>query len=84
MVLKDMSPINHVHQGMPPFLLIHGDADKTVPFEMSLAFQAKLKEKAVPCQIIQIKGAPHRIDDWPKFDGNYGQAMVNWLKETLR
>ena len=44
-ILREMSPINYVKPGLPPFLLVQGDADKTVPYEQSLAFQAKLKGK---------------------------------------
>jgi acetyl esterase/lipase len=32
------SPINYIRPGLPPSLLIHGDADYTVPIEISEAF----------------------------------------------
>ena len=78
-----MSAINFVKPGLPPFLLIHGDADKSVPYEQSVRFQAKLKENGVPCELIVIKDAPHRITDWSKFDTSYQARMIAWLEGNL-
>jgi len=82
-LLKEMSPINFVKPGLPPFLLIQGDADKTVPYEQTLHFQAKLKENNVPCELVTVKGAPHRITEWDKFDPGYKEKLVAWLGRTL-
>src|SRR5579871_2560120 len=67
-LLKEMSAIDFVKPGLPPFLIIQGDADKTVPYDQTLHFQAKLKESGVPCELVTLKGTPHRITDWDKFD----------------
>jgi len=82
-VLRELSPINHVKPGLPPFLLIHGTDDKSVPYAQSVNFQAKLKENGVPCDVITIKDAPHRLTEWDKFDASYKEMMVVWLKQTL-
>ena len=82
-LLREMSAINFVKPGLPPFLLIHGDADKSVPYEQSVRFQAKLKENGVPCELIVIKDAPHRITDWGKFDTSYQAHMITWLEGNL-
>jgi acetyl esterase/lipase len=82
-LLKEMSPINYVRPGLPPFLFVQGDADKTVPYDQTLAFMSKLKENHVPCEIIMIKGAPHRITDWDKFDPSYKEKLVAWLEQKL-
>jgi len=82
-VLRELSPINYVKPGLPPFLLIHGTEDKSVPYVQSVNFQAKLKENGVPCDLVAIKGAPHRITEWDKFDAGYKATLVAWLKETL-
>jgi acetyl esterase/lipase len=82
-LLKEMSAINFVKPGLPPFLLIHGDADKSVPHEQSICFQAKLKENGVSCDLITIAGAPHRITDWDKIDASYRERMVTWLTGHL-
>jgi acetyl esterase/lipase len=82
-LLKQMSPINYVKPGLPPFLLIHGTVDKSVPYEQSLNFQARLKENGVPCEIVTVTNAPHNIMSWEKIDTSYKEKMTDWLKRTL-
>jgi len=82
-ILSELSPINYVRSGLPPFFLIHGTEDKSVPYVQSVNFQAKLQEASVPCEIVTIKGASHRLTDWGKFDASYREKMIAWLKQTL-
>lgn len=82
-MLRDLSPLNHVHAGLPPFLLIHGDADKTVPYQQSLDFQARLRASGVPCDLITIPGGQHALADWSKIAPDYPARMIAWLKTTL-
>ena len=82
-VLRETSPINHVHAGLPPFLILHGDGDKTVPLEQSRNFQAKLRASGVPCELLIIPGAPHGLLTWDKFDPDYAAKMTRWLHRTL-
>ena len=81
--LKQMSPINYVKPGLPPFLLIHGTVDKSVPYQQSLNFQAKLKENGVPCDLVTVSNAPHNLMTWEKIDTGYKDKMIDWLKRTL-
>ncbi|HLX94414.1 MAG TPA: alpha/beta hydrolase [Verrucomicrobiae bacterium] len=82
-LLRQMSPINHLQPGLPPFLLMQGDSDKTVLPPFTRNFAAKLKENGVPCELYFLKGAGHRIADWEKFDPAYPQKLVGWLSQTL-
>ncbi len=82
-LLRAASPINHVRPGLPPFLLLHGDADKTVPYQQSLNFQARLRASGVRCDLITIPGAPHGLLSWSKFAPDYPRQMIAWLRETL-
>jgi alpha-L-fucosidase 2 len=83
-ILHELSPINHVRPGLPPFLLLHGDQDKSVPIQQSLDFQAKLRANNVPCDLIIIPGAPHGLVTWDKFLPGYQDRMIAWLRETLK
>lgn len=83
-MLKALSPINFIRTGLPPFLLVHGDADQSVPYEQSLAFQKKLKANDVRCDLITIPGAPHRLTDWNKYLPDYGRPVVAWMNEILK
>jgi len=83
-MLKALSPINYIRPGLSPFLLVHGDADQSVPYEQSLEFQEKLKENDVRCDLITIPGAPHRLTEWNKYLPDYGSQVVTWMNEILQ
>jgi acetyl esterase/lipase len=82
-MLWDASPINYVKQGLPPVLLVHGTADKSVPYQLSLNFKARLDAIGMPCEIITIKDAQHKIVEWDKYDGDFTKKIVDWLTQTL-
>jgi acetyl esterase/lipase len=83
--LKTLSPIEHVHRGMPPMLLIHGTADTLVPIEQSRAMCERVKAAGGSCKLYAVNGAGHGIRWWestPHANG-YKREMVRWLKERL-
>jgi len=82
-LLKKNSPLTYVKPGLPPFLIIQGTADKTVPAGQSLAFQAKLKAAGVSCELIMIPEGQHRIADWANFDPAWQVKLISWLEQTL-
>lgn len=79
------SPINYLHESMPPILLIHGTEDRSVPFQQSVHIQQKIQEKRwkLECELYQIKGAPHRQSEWDKFNPDYKQKLLDWLGKHL-
>ncbi len=81
--LWDASPINHLKQGLPPVLLVHGTADKSVPYQLSLNFKARLDAIGMQCEIITIKDAQHKIVEWSQYDGDFSKKIVDWLTNTL-
>jgi acetyl esterase/lipase len=70
---RDAAPVTHVTADDPPFLLIHGDADKTVPYSQSEAMEAALKKAGVTVKLVRVPGGDHGSDfpgntqkmDWP-------------------
>ena len=82
-LLREASPINHVKPGLPPFLLLHGSADKSVPFQQSLDFQARLRAQGVTCDLITIPGGPHGLLSWSKFAPDYPERMIAWLRAAI-
>lgn len=82
-VLKETSPLTYVKPGLPPFLILQGSADKTVPAEQSKAFQAKLKAAGVDCDLILIPEGQHRINDWKQFSPGWQEKLVAWLTAEL-
>ncbi|ATC63712.1 hypothetical protein CMV30_06960 [Nibricoccus aquaticus] len=84
-ILRDTAPINFIQPkaGHPPFLILHGDQDKTVPLQQSLNFQARLRANNVPSDVIILPGAQHRLVDWAKYDPDHFPKMIAWVREKL-
>ena len=81
----EASPVNHVSPDDPPILLLHGDADETVPFKQAELMSDALKEAGVETRLIRILGAGHG----PTFPGaqnppDYIGAMIDWFDRYLR
>ena len=55
-------PIRNVTQDYPPTLLLHGDKDTDVPFELSKQMAAALKENHVLHRLITMEGFGHGFD----------------------
>lgn len=82
-ILRDLSPVNHLRAGLPPFLILHGDADKTVPLAMSQAFQEKLRAAGGTCEVMILPGAPHGLLAWAAAAPDYPARLIAWLRTTL-
>lgn len=81
--LRAISPINRVKAGMPPVLLLHGDADKGVAIEQSVAFQRRMKATGGICDLITLPGAPHGLREWAKAAPNYEDELLAWLNRVF-
>jgi alpha-L-fucosidase 2 len=82
-LLREASPINFVNAGLPPFLLVHGTADMSVPYVQSIQFQAKLKAAGVSCDLITIDDGVHGMARWEEVDPSYKGKVVNWIAGKL-
>jgi alpha-L-fucosidase 2 len=82
-LMHDASPINFVKPGLPPFLLLHGDADQTVAYQQSVEMQSRLRAAGVPCELITIKGGPHGMVPWSRLAPDFKDRVVAWLRTTL-
>jgi acetyl esterase/lipase len=76
---RQISPIYFVHPGMPPILIIHGDADKLVPIQQAESFVAKCKEVNSPVKLIVKPGLGH---GWAGIDKDLATA-TDWLDGQL-
>lgn len=65
-VLGRISPIDYVEPGklLPPFLILHGNADDVVLYEDSEAFYDKLIQSGYQADLVCVSGAPHEGDFW--------------------
>lgn len=64
--LRAISPIEYVKEGaaLPPFLILHGDADSVVLYEDSEALYDKLTACGHSADLVRITGAPHEGSFW--------------------
>jgi len=53
------SLVTHVTKDAPPFLIIHGDRDQTVPLSQSENFYRRLKAAGVEAKMITVRHATH-------------------------
>lgn len=83
-LLRQASPLRHLRPGLPPFLLVHGTADMSVPFEQSQRFQARLRAAGVPCDLLVIPDGGHGTSGWDALLPDYRQRVVAWLGARLR
>jgi acetyl esterase/lipase len=58
-IAKRVSPLEYVRAGLPPILMIHGDADPTVPYQHSVRLKEALDKAGVPNQLYTIPGGHH-------------------------
>ena len=65
--LKPISPRHHVREKLPPVLVIHGTADKTVPFEQVEAFAKAMKDAGNVCEVEAFEGRGHGFFNHPDF-----------------
>lgn len=61
------SPMTYVSKGDPPFLIIHGEEDATVPVKQSELFAAALKAAGVPVTLDVVAGRGHGTGG-PRFE----------------
>ncbi len=57
------SPLTYVHSGAPPFLLLHGDADRVVPAEQARLLDTALRASGVPSSLLLTAGGGHGTPD---------------------
>ena len=55
----DLSPCHQVRKGIVPTLLLHGTADKAVPFENAERFARLMKEAGNECRLVPFEGKGH-------------------------
>jgi alpha-L-fucosidase 2 len=83
-VLHDVSPYNYVKPGLPPFLLLHGTADKNNSYQQSVDLQARLRAAGDTCDLITIKDGPHGMLPWPPLAPDFKDRVVAWLQAALQ
>ncbi len=76
--VKDISPLQHVTKDVPPCIIFHGTADRTVPFDSVDRFSKAMKEAGNMCRLVPFEGKGHGFF-------NYGRDKDNSsFNQTVR
>jgi dipeptidyl aminopeptidase/acylaminoacyl peptidase len=76
------NPIAYVTKDAPPFLIVHGDADKLVPHNQSELLEAALKQAQVPVTFYTVKGGDHGGFDDPKVRELVIEFLAKYLPKS--
>lgn len=76
---KALSPYYHAYKGMPPTLVIHGDADPLVPIQQAQRFDKRLEELGVTHKLVVHPGGGH---GWQGIDKDF-EALADWFDKYL-
>ena len=69
-----------VPEKYPPTILIHGTADKSVPYAYCEAFYAGLQERGIPCELVTLQDAPHTaISRLPEYE----EPMIRFMNAVM-
>lgn len=88
--LEHASPVNHVTSAAPPFLLIHGTLDETVPYDQSVRLHRTLRAVGIESKLLPIDGGHHNLGTDPeeRYDGqvwyDVGAAAIEFFDRQLR
>ncbi|WP_149496376.1 alpha/beta hydrolase fold domain-containing protein [Roseiconus lacunae] len=80
--IKRVNPITYIDDEDPPFLIIHGTKDKTVPANQSEALAEALSNAKVPHRLHLIAGAGHGGPEFgkPEINAMVKQFLLSNLK----
>lgn len=76
------SPMGHIRENLPPFLIMHGTADALVsPVQSDQLYEA-LKKTHNDVRLVKVDGAGHGDLYW--YQQPVIEKVVNWFKEKLQ
>ena len=81
---QSISPQQHVRPGLPPTIVFHGTADKTVPYANAVAFEAAMKKAGNQVELVTFRGVGHGFAYRPaKKDANFALRLTDEFLESL-
>lgn len=77
---KRAMPGTYASQDDPPFLVMHGNKDTTIPYADSVAFSDVLKKAGVDVTLIIVDGAGHGFKEFPEANETAKAFLAKHLK----
>lgn len=78
---RQASPLFKLHSGIPPFLLMHGDADQLVPLAQTQDMATAMRQAGLDAKEIILTGAGHGTAEW--YQPEVAYLIRDWLLEKL-
>ena len=80
-----LSPALHIGAQCSPTLLLHGEADTTVPPEHSFCYHEAMQRAGVPCDLLLLKNTKHAflLPEYYK-DTAACETAIQWIWEECR
>jgi acetyl esterase/lipase len=75
------SPLTHVHAGAPPFLIVHGTRDETVPFAQGKRLHGELLAAGNTSEFVPIEGGYHNLREVP--DIPYASPVWDYVGDLV-
>lgn len=70
---EEISPMHHVHPGLPPTFIVHGMEDSLVPITDSREFCQRMAEAGNRCELSEHEGVGHGFFNWG--GGHYDEVI---------
>lgn len=77
----NICPVTYVSKDAPPFMIIHGTEDHTVPFAQGELLHDRLEESGCDVSLIAIEGADHA--DMQFFQKETWQRIIGFFHDKL-
>jgi acetyl esterase/lipase len=82
---RQLSPVHHITDGLPPTIIFHGTADTTVPFENVERFCRKMHTVDNECTLVPFAGKKHGFFNYGRDEDNRSyKETVTHMDEFLR
>jgi acetyl esterase/lipase len=78
---KAASPITYISKDDPPFFIIHGDKDMTVPYNQSERLAKALKEAGLDVLFVKVEGGGHGNFRNPEVPKRIRQFFDKYLRD---
>ncbi len=78
-----ISPVTHVSRDTAPTLLLHSDADRTVPYAQSELLLQQLRQHGVTADLVRIPGAPHAFWNGEQWFGDVMRRTAEFFRQHL-
>jgi acetyl esterase/lipase len=89
-LVRSAGPVHHVGPNVPPFLIVHGTQDETVPFASAEGFARKLRDAGADVTFQPVEGGHHNLlpdelapfadDPWTEL----GEQALSFFDRHLR